>query len=240
MTYKTCLVAVALAIAAAACTHLREPDDTQLATLLRVANAAPADPDAQLDGRAIECLRAWSADKALLQGLPVRAAGEDGMKACRGSLDGLLADASRNPDKFTFQEVSAPKVVRRAMELADARRAAALANAPRQQGGPSFGKPIAPPAPPAPDPTVDLGAAGARLAEAEALCRQVQQASEKPENKQTLGRLAGFCAPRLSALRSRMEQAARSGQGAARIEQMVSSADNIANVAREALANSAH
>lgn len=235
---KPGLLALLCVFGAAACSHLREPTDAQLATLLRSERAAPTDASALLDGRAIECLRAWSGDKELLKGLPVRVAGEDGQKECRGNLDGWIADASRNPDKFSFADVSAPKVVRRAMTLEEARRVAAAADPARHQIPAALGRTSALSAPKplaTPDPAVDLGAAGARLAEAEALCLQAQKAAATPEHKQ-MKRFADYCSGNLRNLRTSMEQSARSGQGPERLDQMAASADNIANVARNALA----
>jgi len=235
---KLGLLALLCVLGATACSHLREPTDEQLAALLRSERADPADANALLDGNAIDCLRAWSGDKTLLQGLPVRVAGEDGQKECRGKLEGWVADAGRNPDKFSFEDVTAPKVVRRAIDLAESRRAAALADPSKRQvpaalGGASAAKAPQPLAPP--DPTVNLGVAGTRLAEAEALCLQAQQAAATPEHKQ-IKRFADYCSGNLRNLRTAMEQAARAGQSAERLDQMAASADNIANVARNALA----
>ncbi len=233
---KLGLFALLCALGATACSHLREPSDAQLATLLRSERAEPTDANAALDGRAIECLRAWSGDKELLNGLPARAAGEDGKKECRGNIDGWIADASRNPDKFSFADVSAPKVVRRAMGIEEARRLAAATDPAKRQPPAVFNSTPAVPKPLAtPDPAVDLGIAGTRLAEAEALCLQAQQAAATPEHNK-IKRFADYCSGKLRTLRTSMEQAARNGQSAQRLDEMAVGADNMANVARNALA----
>jgi len=222
----------------AACSRLREPTDAQLANLLVVERANPADAKAPLDTMAIECLRSWSGDADLLKGLSMRVAGEDGQKTCRGKLDGLLADTARNPDKFSFEEVTAPKVVRRAMDLQNARRQAALADPARRQAPPALTQPR--PAAPAnlgtPDPNVDLGAAGSELQEAENLCLQAQQAATAPDAHQRLKSYAAYCVGTLKRLRATMEQAARNGRGQAELGSIAASATNLANTARTVLA----
>jgi hypothetical protein len=224
----------------AACSRLREPTDAQLATLLT--GASPAAANAPFDTMAVECLRSWSGDADLLKGLSMRVAGEDGQKTCRGKLDGLLADTARNPDKFSFEEVTAPKVVRRAMELQNARRLAAAADnrnqIPAALTGAGAGATAArPPATLAtPDPNVDLGVSGTELREAETLCTQAQQAAADPQAKSGVKRFAAFCAGNLRKLRNSMEQAARSGQGQERLSAIAVSAKNIANTARQVLA----
>ena len=237
------LATVALcAIGMTACTKLREPSDAQLTTLLHSEYARPGDSTVQLDGYGVDCLRALSGDKELAKGLPMRIAGEDGVKACRTKLDTWIADAARNPDKFGFADVSAPKTVRRAMVLLDAHHLAAVPS-----GVPSADHQVpaglapamtqAPPTPiGVPDPNVNLGAAGARLVEAENLCRQTQDAAAKENADAGLKSYAEYCTGSLARLRSTMEQSARNRQGDERLDAMAVSADNMANVARSVLA----
>ncbi|MFI4970321.1 MAG: hypothetical protein ACHP7D_08935 [Lysobacterales bacterium] len=222
----------------AACSHLREPTDAQLATLLRSERATAVDASAQLDASAIDCLKAWSGDAELLKGLSVRYAGEDGKAACRTRLDGWIADAARNPDHFTVQELSAPKTVRRAIELQEARRLAALTDPAKRQIPPALLAPAAAaPVPPAtPDPSVDLGVAGAKLEEAETLCQQTQQAAADAQAAPNLKSFAAYCGTNLRRVRTSMEQAARNGQGAARLDALAGSATSLANTARNVLA----
>lgn len=239
MMNKLVLLATACALGIAACSHLRAPDDAQLTTLLVAQNANPTDANAPLDSRVIECLRAWSGDADLLKGLAVRYAGEDGKKSCRTTLDGRVADAQRNPDKFTFEEISAPKVVRRAIEMQEARRVAALAD-PSQRAIPAaLTQPRPAPAPTtfaAADPSVDLGLAETRLEEAQTLCLQARQAATEPNASSGLKRFAGYCITPLRKLRTTLESSAKHGRSPEQLQSMANSADNIANVARGLLA----
>lgn len=232
---KFLLVAITCALGATACSRLREPTDPQLANLLRSERASPADANAPLDGLAIECLRAWSGDSQLLKNLSMRSAGEDGRKACRTKLDGWIADAGRNPDKFTFAEVSAPGVVRRAMELQAARNAAAMSNAAAQRPPAALTNPAPAPAARAPDPSVDLGAAGVALQEAETLCKEAGRKAAAPGVDQRLVRFAGYCTGSLAKLRGRMEQFARNGNTPS-LEALGKEAANNAETARNVLA----
>jgi hypothetical protein len=233
---KFVLSAIACAIGASACTHVREPTDAQLATLLRSDRTAAIDTNAQLDSNAIDCLRGWSGDTDLLKGLAMRFAGEDGRKSCRTDVDTWIANPMRNPDKFAFEDISNPKTVRRAIALQAARATAAMAN-PATRQIPTALQPAAQPlAPRAPDPTVDLGAAGAQLSEAETLCQQVQQAATAPNAKPNIKSYAAFCARSLRQLRATMEQVSRNGQVSSKLETQAVSATNMANIARNLLA----
>lgn len=233
---KYFLTAIACAIGATACSQPRQPTDAQLAALLHVERAAPSDAKAQLDSNAIECLRGWSGDADLLKGLAIHFAGEDGKKECRVRLDQWLGDSSRNSDKFSFEDISAPKTVRQAMALQAARAAAAMAEHAARPIPSALSQTPAPQAPRAEDSTVDLGAPGAQLKEAETLCQQVQQAAAAADANPKLAGYAKFCGGNLSKLRGTMEQAARSEGGNERLEALVVSADNMANTARKLLA----
>lgn len=232
---KLVMTAIACAIGATACSHVREPSDAQLATLLRSERAAATDPDAQLDTNAIECLRGWSGDADLLKGLAVTFAGEDGKKTCRAALNVWIGDAARNPDKLAFEDVSAPKAVRQAIALAAARTAAAVAKQSQHQIPGALTAPVVA-APRAPDPAVDLGIPGSELAEAETLCQQVQQAAAAPDANPKLASYANFCATNLSQLRATMEQAGRNGQQADKLTALAAGATNMAMTARKLLA----
>lgn len=232
---KLVLTAVLSTLAAAACSHVREPDDAQLANLLLGERANPLDANARLDVRVIECMRAWSGNADLLKGLAVRYAGEDGKKSCRTTLDGRLADSDRNPDKFRFADISAPKVVRRALEMQSVRRLA-TASTPPGNIPPALLQPRAPLAFGKADPNVDLGLAGVRLKEAETLCQQAQQVSAAPDAESGLVRYARFCAGSLGKMRGTMEAAARHGRAPEQLQALADSADNMANTARDLLA----
>jgi hypothetical protein len=205
-----------------------------LVTLLKRADATASGNDA-VDAQAVGCLRAWSGDAELAKGLSVLVAGEDGRKRCRERLDGWLADATRNPAKFTFEEVSTPDVARRAMTLLGAGGVAA----PRPGSSEipaALRKPV-PIAKPRPaDPSVDLGAVGAELAEAEALCQQAAQAASAPDASSKVRRFAPYCSQSLSRLRASMEAVSKKGGTPAQLEGYASNARNLARTAREILA----
>lgn len=227
-------LAALAALGLAACSQLRTPDDAQLTTLLASEHANPAETNAPLDARSIECLRAWSGDAELLKGLSVRYAGEDGKRTCRTALDARLAEAARNPDKFTFAEVTAPETVRRAVALQESRKLAALANPAQHQPPAALTQPRLPSAKLVPpDPNIDLGIAGTRLKEAEDLCLQAQQAAGSDDD---LKRFATYCTSSLRRLRSNMETSARKGLGAEQLDAYARSADSLAVTARELLA----
>lgn len=237
MMNKLGLAMIACTFGMTACSQLREPTDAQLATLLHSERSNPADANALLDSKAIDCMRAWSGNEKLMQNLAAGVISVEGKKDCQGKLDDLLADAARNPDTFKFPELIAPKVVTRAIDLQEARRMALLAN-PASHVPPAALLHSAP-APVAfapPDSTVDLGAAGARLHEAETLCQQVQQAATQANANAGLKSLAPFCATNLRKLRSTMEWSARNGQSSERLDAIAASADNIATAARNVLA----
>ena len=188
-----------------------------------------------IDALAVGCLRAWSGDAELAKGLSVLIAGEDGRKRCRTRLEEWLADGTRNPAKFDFEEISSPEVARRAMDLLATRISAVpkpgsdeIPAALRKPG------PVAMPRPA--DPNVDLGAAGAELAEAEALCLQAAQAGGAPGANSALHRFSQFCGRSLQRLRASMETAAKAGRKPEQLESYAVTARNLANTARDLLA----
>lgn len=232
-------VAVACVAGLAACTNLREPTDAQLTTFLRNEHSSVARLNASLDSSAIDCLRSWSGDAELLKGLAVRFAGEDGKKACRSTLDGWIANSARNPDKFSFEEMSAPKTVRHAIALQGASAAGSISESSAIP--PALMRPAAAPVAMRPaDPALDLGVAGMKLKEAEALCVQAQQAAAAPDAQKRLKSFSAFCSGNLSRLRSTLEQSARSGQTSAKLDELATSATNVANIARNLLAAGKH
>lgn len=231
---KYVLVPLACTLALAACSQPRVPDDAQLTTLLQRPDVRASDRSS-IDALAVGCLRAWSGDAELAKGLSVLVAGEDGRKRCRARLDEWLADSTRNPAKFNFEEISAPAVAERAMDLLATRISAVpkpgsdeIPAALRKPG------PVAKPRPA--DPNVDLGAAGAELAEAEALCLQTAQAGGAPGANNALQRFSQYCGRSLQRLRASMETAARAGRKPEQLESYAVTARNLANTARNLLA----
>ena len=232
---KIHLILLGCILGVSACSHLREPDDAQLETLLHREDAIKADASASIDANAVGCLRAWSNEPELTQGLPVRIAGEDGRKSCRTRIDGWIADATRNPDKFSFAELSAPATVRRAMSLLDAHAASEKALGSSAIPSALTRRPVTLPRAPTPDPTVDLGAPGAELADAETLCQQIAAASAEPAASADLRRFAGYCGKSLSKLRRSMEASVKAGRKQADLEAFAVSARNMAHIARDLL-----
>lgn len=218
----------------AGCSSPRVPEDYQLSTLLQRDDAKAAGKRT-IDAQAVGCLRAWSGDAELAKGLSVLVAGEDGRKRCRERLEGWLADGTRNPAKFTFDEIATPDVARRAADLLAADRAAVPT--PGSGAIPPALRTPAPAAKPRPaDPNVDLGAAGAELGEAEALCQQAVQAAKAPDARSGLRRYAPYCTGSLSRLRASMEALAKKGGSPEQMDAYASSARNLARTARELLA----
>lgn len=240
---KLVLLFVACALGATACSHLREPTDAQLTTLLQKSEPALPGAGAMLDVRSLNCLRVWSGDAALLNGLAASVASDEGKTACRTTLDARLGDAARNPDKFTLAEVSAPKVVRRALALQQAQALANIANPASRAIPPALMHRAAPapvpntgsPFEPA-DPAARLGLAGTQLHEAQDLCLQVQQAATAPNAKDNLKRFGAFCVNNLRRLQSTLERSAKNGRTDQQIAQMAVSAQNMATIARNLLA----
>lgn len=233
---KFLLLAIACLLGATACSRLREPTDAQLGNLLRNERADPADPNALLDTKAVECLRAWSGDAELAKNLPVRMIGDEAKTACKGKLSEWLAEPARNPDKFGFADVSAPKVARRAMELQNARQAAALASSGSHQIPPALtNRPVAPPNFRTTDPSIDLGAAAPILQEAETLCQQVTQVAAGEGANPRLVSFAKYCGKTLKTMRMSMEGFAKNGNRKG-LDSLAESATSMANNARNVLA----
>jgi hypothetical protein len=215
---KFAFAVVAGVFALAACSH-REPTDAQLGSLLQIERAEPGDPNPPFDSALLTCLRAWSGDVGLLTGLPIGVASDEGKKACRAKVDARVADPAHNPDKFTFEEISTPSVVKRAMTLAAARRIAAINSASTRPPPGAFGKPAQPPVPPHPveqppvGPPVELGLAGVTLKESEAMCQQLQQMAATSADL-AVKNYGVSCGNSLKRTRDAMEAAAARGDSA--------------------------
>jgi len=222
----------ACVLALGACTRLHEPTDAQLTQLLRNERAAADDAMAPLDRTALECLRAWSGDSGLMQGLSPALVDEAGRKNCRVRVDGFIADSTRNAAQLTFEDVSATATVKRAVALAREHAPAPVATttAPRTATAPAEA-PIQPPA----QPKTDLGAFGADLADAEEQCRKVQEVAASPSQDQRIAAFASFCGKSLTRLRSTMETIMRSGGNEEKLRTVSESAKNLANQARMTL-----
>lgn len=195
------LASLACAAALAGCSQPRVPDDAQLTALLRGERSQAGDEKARIDANAVTCLRSWSGDPKLSQNLPPGVQTDAAKKACREKLAPWFTDATRNPQKFTFEEISQPAIVTRVMSLYLS-RAAGGTGAP-----PPAVVTTSPPAPKPTQSTVDLGAAGATLQQTEGVCQRVQQVATSQPANQRARRFADFCVRRVQQLRTNMQQA---------------------------------
>lgn len=231
------LAALCVVAGLCACSK-RDPTDDQLVALLRAEAVAPSAP-ARIDAGTATCLRAWSGDVELSARLPASATTEESKADCRRRIEGWVADRTRNPAAFRFEDIDTPAVVRRVVVLQKSLQMAALDNSRREVPAglvktrtTDASAPVQPPGTPAGD--VNLGAAGARLQEAETLCVKVQQTAGADGAKSNLVKFSRFCGNNLRTLRTTMENVARNGQQS-KLDELAISADNLAGVARNLL-----
>lgn len=228
-----CLLAIACTVATTACTSSqRLPTDAQLTQLLRNERAAADDARAPIDRAALDCLRAWSGDGELRKGLSPALVDDAGRKDCRTRVDGFIADSTRNSAQLTFEQVSTPAAVKRAVELAreHAPPPVAMTTTPRAAPPPATA-PIQPPA----QPKVDLGQYNADLDDAETQCRKVQEAAARPDAGKRIKGFSAFCGTSLARLRGTMETIMRSSGNEEKLRAANESAKVLANQARNAL-----
>ena len=228
------LLAAACVLGLSACST-RELNDAQLTQLLRRDGAAATDANAPLDTAAVTCLRVWSGDVELASGLPTGAGGDDAKNKCRLRLDGWLADATRNPGKFAFKDVSAPPTVRRAVALLAAHVPAPPL--PSRSEPPAELTAARPPAPPPPSGQVaELGAPGLDLSRAESLCQRAQVVAQTQPPDSSLRRFADYCGGKLGDLRGSMLAYHAHNASAERMDALANDARNLANVAEQLIA----
>lgn len=207
----------------AACHHAKAPTDAQLTSILRVQNSQPTDLRAPIDPAAVDCLRAWSGDADLAR--PLAAQWNDTVKHnCRKRIDGWIADGTRNPDKLSFEDVSAPPSVRQAIALMQQHRAVGALPATTDQPPAMMmrGNPAAPP-PTLPKGPVDVSGATAGLNELDGLCKQAKDAAASGGTT-PIARYATMCDRRIAQLRERVTELSTNG-GTTREAEMVS--DNV-------------
>jgi hypothetical protein len=129
-------------------------------------------------------------------------------QSCKTRLDGWVADATRNPDKLAFEDVSKPPAVKRAMALlAEHNPIAAMApklpsanEPPPAAMMPGGGQPAAPAA----SGPVDMSEAIAAVDELEGLCKKAKDAAAANDTSQPLVRYASYCDKRIEQMRSRI------------------------------------
>ncbi|HEX5123108.1 MAG TPA: hypothetical protein VFV97_07660, partial [Rhodanobacteraceae bacterium] len=211
----------------AACHRAAAPTDAQLTNLLRVPSAQPNDPRAPLDTVSVDCLRAWSGDADLAKGLSTAMGSDTIKKTCKQRVDGWIADASRNPDKLTFADVSAPPTVRQAMALLQQHRSVAAAMPSKGDQPPPMmmrqGATNGAPAPTLPKGPVDMSSAAKELTELDGLCQQAKDAAAS-NSTSPMARYAPMCDRRIAQLRERVMQLQANG-GTTREAELVS--DNV-------------
>jgi len=206
-----------------ACHHAKAPTDAQLTSLLRTQSSLPTDPRAPIDPAAVDCLRAWSGDADLAK--PLSGMWNDAVKQnCKKRIDGWIADATRNPDRFSFADISAPPTVRQAAALLQQHRGAVALPSTTDQPPAAMMRqnPVAP-APTLPKGPVDVSGATAGLNELDGLCKQAKDAAAAGANT-PIARYATMCDRRIAQLRERVNQLATNG-GTTREAEMVS--DNV-------------
>jgi hypothetical protein len=212
----TALAALSIG-ALAACHPTREATDAQLTHLLRAQQASPTDPNAPLDPTAVNCLRAWSGDVELSASLPPSA--QTMKDTCKPRVESYIADATRNPDKITFEEASSPASVRRAMALLGAHRATAAMRMPSADDRPPAAlmsqRPTAAPngqqTPSLATGTVDLSAATAGVAELDGYCQEAKQAAATSATREPIARYASYCDKHIEQLRMRISALQQNG-----------------------------
>jgi hypothetical protein len=225
------VLAAACIAGLAGCDRAREVSDVQLTQLLRSERASAQDPRAPLDPAAVDCLRAWSDDAELAKTLQPASSGDAAKQACKPKIDAWIADASRNPDKFRFQDVSAPPTVRRAVDLLAEHRSAAVQLPSATDKPPAALMPQrAPPA--VPTGPIDLSAATAAVDELDGLCQKAKEAAASGDTSQPIARYASYCENRISQMRTRISMVAQHGD-AKQAQVVTDNAQRVLEVGRQ-------
>jgi hypothetical protein len=206
----------AASVAALAACHGSSIADEKLTLLLHAERAPASDPKAPLDPMAINCMRTWSNDIELTANLPPVYTGDAAKTNCRTKLDTFLNDATRNPDKIAFDDVTRPVNVRRAMALLAEHRGT-IRPPTADERPPRMTTPrntaATPPVPGTPTVggNVDLAAASANVDKIDALCQEVKKRAALADPKTPMARYAGFCDRRVESLRQRITSLQQNG-----------------------------
>jgi hypothetical protein len=183
---RLAFLAAACVLGTSACsTHA--PTDAELVTLLHSEGAA-VDANAPLDASAVQCLRTWSGDASLTRELAPAILADAAKARCRGTLDGWIADAKRNPAKFDFAQISSPEVTRRAMALLAA-HAPADETAHAATTAPAAAAAARTRPEPGPAPEIE-----ATLAHASDLCEEAKSLTATDKSDVRLNRFVEYCA----------------------------------------------
>jgi hypothetical protein len=227
------VLAAACIAGLAGCDRAREVSDVQLTQLLRSERAPAQDPRAPLDPAAVDCLRAWSGDAELAKTLQPASSGDAAKQSCKPKIDAWIADANRNPDKFRFEDVSAPPTVRRAVDLLAEHRAIA-AKLPSATDKPpaALMPPRAATPTPVPSGPIDLSAATAAVDELDGLCQKAKEAAASGTSNQPIARYASYCENRISQMRTRITMVAQHGD-AKQAQVVTDNAQRVLEVGRQ-------
>ena len=229
-------LAIVLALLALSACSQRVPDDARLVTLLHAGGLTSAtDTHRPLDALAVQCLSSHAGDAALIRDLPPAALTDAAKSQCRRRLDLWLADSSRNPDKFKFDDITTPPVAARALQLylanggvpltqaaADTPPAAAPTTPPVATAPAALAaEPVEPvePEPPMPDTLT-------ALAEADNICRDVQAAISHGPFNPRLSRYAEGCVAMVQSTRdsvARLQQQGRNAEADEAVHKLVHS-----------------
>jgi hypothetical protein len=175
-------------------------------------------------------------DDKLIAGLPVSLIAQAPKASCKVRIEDWIHDAQRNPQHFTFEEISTPPVVQRVVALSEASLAAISANDKIPAGLQKPPVVSLPPMAPSTSP-VDLGPAGRNLTQAEGLCNQIQKkAADAPANA-PIKRFSDSCGPSLKRIRATMEQAARTNPSQERLQAIADDAANFTAIAQQFLSS---
>jgi hypothetical protein len=207
----------AAGVTALAACHGSAIADEKLTLLLHAERAPATDPKAPLDAMAIDCMRTWSNDIELTANLPPVYTGDTAKANCRKKLDTFLNDATRNPDKVAFDDVTRTVNVRRAMALLAEHRGAAVRPPTADDRPPRMAAPrntaATPPVPGTPSVggNVDLGTASANVDKIDTLCQEIKKRAALADPKTPMARYAGFCDRRVESLRQRITALQQNG-----------------------------
>jgi hypothetical protein len=226
------LLAIACGALLTACNFSDVPSDLQLKRLLHGERAAATDPDPALDVAAVKCLRAWSGDVELTAALPPSLTDEAGKTACRQRIDAWIADATRNPDKLRFEDVSAPPSVKRLTALLAEQRGNESDHAPSANDRPPPMAMKGSAMPAAPAEPVDMTAAIAAVGELEHLCQTMKDTVARGGASQSAIAYAGYCDKRIALLRTRISTIQQQGN-ATQAQIMTTSVQRTLDVARQ-------
>jgi hypothetical protein len=226
------ILAIASGALLTACNFSDVPSDVQLKRLLHSERATATDPDPALDVAAVKCLRAWSGDVELTSALPPSLTDEAGKTNCRKRIDAWIADATRNPDKLRFEDISIPPSVKRLTALLDEQRGKPTEHVPSASDRPPSMAAKSSSTPAAPAGPVDMTAATAAVDELEHLCQTMKDTVARGGASQSAIAYAGYCDKRITLLRTRISTVEQQGN-AVQAQMMTTNVQRTLEVAKQ-------